>query len=75
MKKILIALLKGYKMFISPYIARSCRYTPTCSEYAIEAVERFGALKGAVMALKRVIRCNPFSAGGHDPVIKTETRI
>ena len=70
MKKLLVALLKGYKKLISPYIVRSCRYTPSCSEYAIEAVEEFGAVKGTIMTVKRLSRCHPFSRGGYDPVAK-----
>ena len=65
---ILISLLKFYKAVISPWLPPSCRFVPTCSEYAREAIERHGALRGSGMALYRLLRCQPFSAGGHDPV-------
>jgi hypothetical protein len=70
MKKLLIAAINGYKKFISPCIARRCRYTPTCSEYAAEALERFGILRGIILSAWRILRCNPFSRGGYDPVVK-----
>ena len=70
MKKLLIALLKGYKRHISPYLGAACKYVPTCSEYAMEAVERFGPVYGGYLAAKRIIRCNPFAKGGYDPVPK-----
>jgi uncharacterized protein len=63
-------MLRGYKRWISPAFPPSCRYVPTCSEYAIEAVERYGALRGLVMAAWRVLRCHPFAAGGLDAVVK-----
>ena len=72
MKELVIAAIKGYQKFISPYIKRSCRYAPTCSEYAVEALEKFGFFRGTVLAVWRVLRCNPFSRGGYDPVIKAE---
>lgn len=68
MKRTLIALINTYRKHISPYIPRSCRFYPTCSQYAIEAIERFGISKGAILAAWRVLRCNPFSKGGYDPV-------
>ena len=71
MKKLLIALLKGYKRHISPYLGAACKYVPTCSEYAMEAVERFGPVYGGYLAAKRIIRCNPFAKGGYDPVPET----
>ena len=72
MKRVLINIIKAYKSCLSPYIIRSCRYYPSCSDYAIEAVEHYGALKGAAMAIKRLLRCHPFAAGGFDPVQKKE---
>jgi putative membrane protein insertion efficiency factor len=69
-KQLLTGMIKAYKKFVSPYFARSCRFAPTCSEYAAEAVEKFGALKGSAMAAWRILRCNPFSRGGYDPVVK-----
>jgi putative membrane protein insertion efficiency factor len=68
MRAILISLLKFYKAVISPWLPPSCRFVPTCSEYAREAIERHGALRGSGMAVWRLLRCQPFSAGGHDPV-------
>ena len=71
MKKIVIFLLKIYKKTISPIIASCgihCKYYPTCSEYTKQAVEKYGAFKGSLLAIWRIIRCNPFSKGGYDPV-------
>jgi len=68
MRVILISLLKFYKAVISPWLPPSCRFVPTCSEYAREAIERHGALRGSGMAVWRLLRCQPFSAGGYDPV-------
>lgn len=68
-KKIMIKIIHFYQKAISPYKGRStCIYYPTCSQYAIEAVERFGAVKGGRLAIKRILRCNPFAKGGYDPV-------
>ena len=68
MKRILIALIRFYKRAISPLLPNACKYTPTCSEYAMEAIEVHGALKGSLLAAWRLLRCNPFSHGGYDPV-------
>ena len=68
MKFLLIAPLRFYRYAISPMLGRNCRFCPTCSEYAIEAVERHGALRGGLLAAKRVGRCHPFNPGGYDPV-------
>ena len=68
MKTVLIALVRFYRYAISPMLGRNCRFHPTCSEYAIEAVQRHGALRGGWMAAKRVGRCHPFNPGGYDPV-------
>jgi putative membrane protein insertion efficiency factor len=68
MKTILIALIKFYKYFISPVLPGSCRFYPSCSEYALEAVSRYGAVKGTYLALRRIARCHPFHPGGFDPV-------
>ncbi len=68
-KKAMIRLVKFYQKAISPYKGRSyCNFYPTCSQYAIEAIERYGTFRGGFMALKRILRCNPFSKGGYDPV-------
>jgi len=68
MTKVVITLLRAYKWALSPLLPAACRYVPTCSEYAMEAVERHGALGGGVKAAWRVIRCHPFAKGGYDPV-------
>lgn len=68
MKRILIAMIRFYQTAVSPYKRPCCKYYPTCSNYALEAVERFGAFKGFFLALFRILRCNPFSRGGYDPV-------
>jgi len=68
MKKILVGLIKFYRKYISPFKPPSCRFTPTCSAYAIEAIEKHGVLKGLYLSLRRILRCNPLSKGGYDPV-------
>ena len=73
MKFIALWLLQVYKRWVSPAFPPSCRYVPTCSEYAMEALERYGALRGGWMAAGRVLRCHPFVKGGYDPVVKGPT--
>jgi uncharacterized protein len=68
MRVVLISLLTFYKTAISPWLPPSCRFVPTCSEYAREAIERHGALRGSMMGLGRLLRCHPFHKGGYDPV-------
>ncbi|MDQ0151103.1 membrane protein insertion efficiency factor YidD [Eubacterium multiforme] len=68
MKKVLINLIRFYRKNISPLKNPCCKYVPTCSQYAIEAIEKYGAFRGGFMALWRILRCNPFSKGGYDPV-------
>ena len=69
MKKILIAIVRFYQRNISPYKGgSSCRFVPTCSQYALEALEKYGALKGSLLAIRRILRCHPLSKGGYDPV-------
>ncbi|WP_310603627.1 membrane protein insertion efficiency factor YidD [Anaerosporobacter sp.] len=69
MKKILIFLIKIYRKYISPLKGRpTCIYTPTCSLYAMEALQKYGAIKGTYLAVRRVLRCHPFAKGGYDPV-------
>lgn len=68
MKRLVLAALRAYKRHVSPLLPPACRYVPTCSEYALEAVERYGALKGSALAVRRVLSCNPLSRGGYDPV-------
>ena len=64
----LIGLVKFYQLCISPFTPPSCRFTPTCSQYGLEAIQKYGAFKGSLLALWRILRCNPFSHGGYDPV-------
>ncbi|PJK08444.1 membrane protein insertion efficiency factor YidD [Lysobacteraceae bacterium NML120232] len=66
--RILLFLLRGYKLFISPLLGQRCRFVPSCSEYAMTAIERFGPVKGCCMSAARLGRCTPFHPGGHDPV-------
>ena len=73
-KFVTLQCLRGYKWAISPMFPSACRYVPTCSEYAMEAVERYGALRGVGMALGRVLRCHPFAGAGYDPV-RTEQKV
>ncbi len=68
MKKFLIYLIKFYQKFISPLFPPTCRFEPTCSVYSIQALEKHGLFKGLYLSLRRIIRCNPLSKGGHDPV-------
>lgn len=67
-KRFLLALLRFYKREISPYLPPSCRFVPTCSEYAMQAVQKYGAVKGGYLAIRRILRCHPFHPGGYDPV-------
>ncbi|MCE5311753.1 MAG: membrane protein insertion efficiency factor YidD [Nitrospiraceae bacterium] len=67
-KNLLRLLILFYRRFISPVLPASCRFYPTCSEYALEALEKYGALKGSFLSVKRIIKCNPFHPGGYDPV-------
>ena len=68
MQRIVIGMLQGYKLFVSPLLPSACRYYPTCSEYMMDAVRLHGVLKGTWMGMKRLGRCHPFHEGGHDPV-------
>lgn len=68
MKKLFLFIIKFYRKYISPIKSTKCPYIPSCSEYGMEAIEKYGALKGGALALWRIIRCNPFSKGGYDPV-------
>ena len=68
MKTLLLTLVRAYRYLMSPWWGRSCRFTPTCSEFALEALERHGALRGSWLAARRVARCHPWHAGGFDPV-------
>ena len=68
MKRVLLAIIGFYRKYLSPLLPDSCIYSPTCSEYAMVAIERYGAAKGSWLACKRIMRCHPFHAGGYDPV-------
>lgn len=67
-KKLFINIIKFYKEQISPFLGIHCKYEPTCSEYTKQAIEKYGVLKGSFIGLKRILRCNPFSKGGYDPL-------
>ncbi len=68
MKQVFCFLIRLYRKWVSPILPPSCRYYPTCSAYALEAVERYGAFRGGLLAVKRVLRCHPYHPGGYDPV-------
>jgi len=67
-RRLLIAAIRGYRYFLSPWLGNQCRFHPTCSQYALTAIERFGALRGGWLALRRLLRCHPWHPGGVDPV-------
>lgn len=71
MKRVFVAIIRGYQLFISPVVGSSCRFYPTCSHYAREAIEKHGAAKGGWLSLKRIGRCHPWNEGGVDPVPDT----
>ena len=68
LQKVMLGMIRFYRKWISPLTPPSCRYYPTCSAYGLEAVERYGAARGGWLALRRILRCHPFAAGGYDPV-------
>ena len=67
-RQLLSILIRFYQIFISPLLGAHCRYEPSCSHYALEAIQKYGSIKGSVLAIKRVLRCHPFRPGGYDPV-------
>lgn len=67
-KRIMLGMIRFYRRFISPMFPPCCRFTPTCSAYALEAIQKYGALKGGYLAVRRILRCNPFHPSGYDPV-------
>jgi len=69
-QRVALHLLRAYKRILSPMFPPACRYVPTCSEYAMEAIDRFGVLRGGARALWRLLRCHPFTQGGYDPVVR-----
>ncbi|MBW4579671.1 MAG: membrane protein insertion efficiency factor YidD [Tildeniella nuda ZEHNDER 1965/U140] len=68
MKLLLMGLIRSYRVLLSPWLPPACRFQPTCSQYALEAVDRFGAIQGSWLAARRICRCHPFHPGGYDPV-------
>ncbi|MGF6907016.1 membrane protein insertion efficiency factor YidD [Fusobacterium sp. PH5-44] len=68
MKKIILYFIKFYQKCISPFLGKNCRFHPTCSAYAKEAVEKYGTIKGSILSIKRILKCHPFNPGGYDPV-------
>jgi putative membrane protein insertion efficiency factor len=67
-KKLLITVVKGYRLLLSPWLGSSCRFEPTCSAYSLQALEQHGAAAGSYLTVSRLLRCHPWCAGGHDPV-------
>lgn len=72
---LLMLPIRFYRRFISPNLPPACRFTPTCSQYALEAIERFGVLKGGFLAIRRILKCHPFHPGGYDPVPPRSTKV
>lgn len=68
LSRVFIGLVRGYQLLISPILPKACRYTPSCSKYAIVALTRYGSVKGSYLAIKRILRCHPFGGSGYDPV-------
>ena len=68
-KRFFIGLVKGYQYLVSPLLGQNCRYTPTCSEYSIQAIEKYGIFKGLWLSIKRISKCHPLGGSGHDPLI------
>lgn len=67
-QRIMVKMIRGYQLILSPWVGRSCRFVPTCSAYSIEAIQRYGALKGAYLTFMRIARCHPLGGSGYDPV-------
>ncbi|HBT88385.1 MULTISPECIES: membrane protein insertion efficiency factor YidD [Desulfobacter] len=67
-RPMLSILIRFYQIFISPLLGTHCRYVPSCSHYALEAIQKYGSIKGSILAIKRILRCHPFRPGGYDPV-------
>lgn len=67
-KRFCLAAIRGYQRYISPLLPDACIYIPTCSQYAVEAIEKYGVVKGCWLGVRRLLRCHPFHAGGYDPV-------
>lgn len=73
MRRLLIGFIKGYRFLISPLMASHCRFHPSCSGYALQAIEHHGVIKGCYLSIRRLLRCHPFHPGGYDPVPGTQT--
>jgi putative membrane protein insertion efficiency factor len=71
-KRVVLTLLQGYKYAVSPLFPPACRYVPSCSDYASEAIDRYGVVRGGWKAIKRLLRCHPFAEGGFDPVVRIQ---
>ena len=67
--RMLVLLVRGYQLVLSPHVGGGCRFTPTCSNYAIEALKRYGAVKGSILSIHRILRCNPWGGHGYDPPV------
>jgi len=67
-RRVVVLLIKGYQQVVSPLFPQTCKYYPSCSAYAVTALQRYGVLRGGWLAIRRIVRCNPFSHGGYDPV-------
>jgi uncharacterized protein len=75
MQRALIGVVQGYRWFLSPWLGSACRFTPTCSAYALEALQQHGAGRGSYLTARRLVRCHPWCAGGHDPVPLTQATL
>jgi uncharacterized protein len=73
--RVLMAVVRGYRLMLSPWLGNACRFEPTCSRYSLAALERHGALVGSYLTVHRILRCQPFCAGGHDPVPDNPPRL
>lgn len=71
LKSLALLLLRGYKLFISPLLGQTCRFSPSCSSYSMQAIERFGFFRGSYLTARRLMRCHPWNPGGHDPIPET----
>ena len=75
MQALLVGLVKGYRMFLSPWLGSACRFEPTCSQYSLQALQAHGAAAGSYLTVARLARCHPWCAGGHDPVPQEKPRL
>ncbi|PUE06342.1 membrane protein insertion efficiency factor YidD [Limnohabitans sp. T6-5] len=74
-QRLLMSIVRGYRLFLSPWLGSACRFEPTCSVYALQALERHGAAAGSYLTLHRLMRCNPWCTGGHDPIPEQAPRL